>query len=179
MNESTTARTRWEVPADDSELRLVHGDNVVAIITRWSDNKTGSHAWWAIEKADGTLIAIVESLGQACFDACDAVGVDQVDPPADLAAEWSEAGDGVDGLKRSLERRGRTVKVTKPSFTNLDLAVRLSGIMRFVSDWQNSTMMPTEFLGSPPPNGAVARFLDDIRSRLDRLEEAATGKADG
>jgi len=82
-----STQAAWFVSKDGLSLNLLLGESVIATITRWSDKKTGEHAWWAVERYDGYSLGLCEHLTAACRRAAVAAKVD-LPPPQDLLDEW-------------------------------------------------------------------------------------------
>lgn len=82
-----STQAAWFVSKDGLSLNLLLGESVFATVTRWSDKKTGEHAWWAVERYDGYSLGLSEHLATACRRAAAAAKVD-LPPPQDLLDEW-------------------------------------------------------------------------------------------
>ena len=138
----STVGASWEVSADGMELRLRVAGVCRAILTRWSDNGTGAHAWWGVE-IDGQEKAIHEHLADAASLAAKSIGV--IAPlPGTLLDEWPgsrmsasadapsspetvDAGDLVDRLGKMLAEIVDATLMTVRDPDGRDVEIRLGG----------------------------------------------------
>jgi hypothetical protein len=154
-------KAQWRITED--VLYLVVDGEDFAELTRWSDTKTGEHAWWGVQRSGGKNIAIEEDFSRACACACAAARV-SIPPPADLAEEWRAAPADV---------APRRISDGPAGFTNVDFARYATSIASKAAKWAR------DFLDDPaaaPPSGSVERFGTEIAGVLDALSEASTRK---